>query len=303
MGPSPLFRRYAPQGLPRLDEITPDGWSLVFVASVSLLTLLLFGLGPALSAARRAESGLARTDLRGSSSKRDARVREGLLFAETALAVVLVVGSGLLAHDLIRLSGEDRGFRARDVLTMSFDVGGQVEGEEDRRRFWSELIPRIRNVPRSGRGGGHHTAALRRRVDHGAPPPAGLWGRRVPLPPHDFGLARILRTPGPCHWSKAAPSGPKMGPPAIRWRLSMKRSFRPIGRLGRRSAAPSPPATRCTVTASTTASSEWWRIFGPARAGPCPLRSTCPWTSSRGATVLSWSSPRAGSTWPRRCGP
>jgi len=109
-------------GLPRVGEnggaIQLDWRVLVFTAAVSLATGLLFGVAPALHAARSDLSGTLR-DGTGSSSGRHNRVRSSLVVLEIALALTLVIGSGLLIRTSLALRAVAPGFDASNVLTMT----------------------------------------------------------------------------------------------------------------------------------------------------------------------------------------
>src|SRR5438105_2103049 len=104
--------------VPRVNEIGIDPWVLGFALVVSLGTGLAFGLLPALRAAApgleealRDESGAT------TGSRRRHRTQSGLVMAEIALALVLLVGSGLLIRSFVRLTSVDPGYDTHDVLT------------------------------------------------------------------------------------------------------------------------------------------------------------------------------------------
>ena len=114
-----LISSLLPDSLPRGNEIGVNGRVLGFTFGLGLLTIVLFGLLPALQAAR--------TDLRdamnegggpGFGTRKQGRVRRVLIVAEVALALVLLVGSGLMLRTFIKLRQVDVGFDAHNVLTM-----------------------------------------------------------------------------------------------------------------------------------------------------------------------------------------
>jgi len=107
----------APASLPRLDAIHLDGFALAFAVFASVATGLLSGTLPAIRGAGAAlTSAMLDGDLRttGSSGR---RLRGGLLIVEAALAVVLLVGAGLLARSFVRLTSVDGGYDPTNVLT------------------------------------------------------------------------------------------------------------------------------------------------------------------------------------------
>jgi putative ABC transport system permease protein len=117
----PLLRAIAPPGTPRLDRLELDRHVLWFTLGISLLSAILFGLLPAIQASSRGVGGVLRGGLAaaflGSPTRRQA-LRGGLLIAEVALAVMLVVGGGLLALSFHKLMHVDIGVRTDHLLTM-----------------------------------------------------------------------------------------------------------------------------------------------------------------------------------------
>ena len=114
---------YGPGGLPRLDEVGVDGRVLAFAAALALLTAILFGLAPALHAARLNVSGALHASGRGSSGRRGTqRTRSTLVVVETALAVVLLAGAGLFLRSFARLVGVDPGFSPGNVAAVTLSL-------------------------------------------------------------------------------------------------------------------------------------------------------------------------------------
>jgi putative ABC transport system permease protein len=105
--------------LPRADEIGFDRATVAFTAGAVLLTALLFGLAPALSAARQAPGEGLREGERGGSGVGRRRARGALAVAEVALALVLSTGAGLLIRSFLGLLDTRPGFEPRGVLTAT----------------------------------------------------------------------------------------------------------------------------------------------------------------------------------------
>jgi len=105
--------------LPRLYEIHVDAWVLAFATAASLLTGLLFGTVPALhlSDARLMES-LKRAGNRWVSDGGQ-RLKNALVISEMAMALVLLIGAGLMLKSLVRLRSVNPGFDPRDLFTMT----------------------------------------------------------------------------------------------------------------------------------------------------------------------------------------
>ncbi len=110
------------QGVPDAESIRIDGRVLLFAAGLSVLAALLFGLAPAIRAARLdLNDALREGESRTSSGKRG-RTRYLLVISEVALAMVLLVGSGLMINSLLRMLLPSPGFDAANVLTMAVNL-------------------------------------------------------------------------------------------------------------------------------------------------------------------------------------
>src|SRR5712671_2169822 len=104
-------------GVPRVNEIGIDPWVLGFALVVSLVTGLAFGLLPALRAAGAGVEEVLREEGGATTgSRRRHRTQRVLVVAEIALALVLLVGSGLLITTFVRLTSVDPGYDTHDVL-------------------------------------------------------------------------------------------------------------------------------------------------------------------------------------------
>jgi len=112
-----------PANLPRLDEISMDGRVLVFSLMISLLTGVLFGLAPAIHAARTNLAEMLKEGGRSvTGGKVRQRIRSVLVVAEVALSVALLVSAGLLLRSFWRLQNVDPGFKPGHVLTARINL-------------------------------------------------------------------------------------------------------------------------------------------------------------------------------------
>lgn len=121
---------------------------LVFAVALSLTTVLVFGLVPALSAGRVDPSEDLKAGARSVAPGGKARFRNGLVVAQVALSVVLLVGAGLLLRSFVHLRGVDPGFDSQNVLTA--DIGlprAKYDDGESRLRFFRELKERVSAMP------------------------------------------------------------------------------------------------------------------------------------------------------------
>jgi predicted permease len=118
------LRAGLPANLPRLQEVALNGWVLAFAVGASVLTSVVFGLVPAIHAARQdlrtALSQSTRTG--GASSGR--RWQATLIVGEFALTCLLLVGTGLMLRTLANLYRANPGYATEHVLTFDFDLPG-----------------------------------------------------------------------------------------------------------------------------------------------------------------------------------
>jgi len=168
--------------IPRMDELRFDWQAFAFTAAVSLATGLLFGLVPAIRAARPDLQEALKEGGRGAASGRRVRRTGNLLvIGEVALAMLLLVGAGLIAQSFIRLQMTDPGFATSRLLTMKVNVPdykyGRTTGSsrpgskefESRIRLYRQIEERLNALP------GVESAAVSARlpVEH-SPEPTGI---------------------------------------------------------------------------------------------------------------------------------
>ena len=132
-------------GLPTLHTIGLDGWVLAFTFGVSVLTGLAFGVAPAVQAWRTDVNAALKGEGSGSFAGQRNRLRHLLLVAEVALALVLLVGAGLLLKSFSRLLDVDPGFRAEGVLT--FQVTASAPRGPQRVNFIEQIVERLKALP------------------------------------------------------------------------------------------------------------------------------------------------------------
>ena len=142
----PMLLRAAPPNVPRLDQVAVSGTTLVFTLGACVLAALLCGLLPAV------RSSLAPVDRlrdggRGTTRRRH-WARNGLVVAQTAMALVLLIGSGLLVRSFRELRSVDPGYDTEDLFTF------QIAPEEAHltdgpsyARFHLEFMDRLRAMP------------------------------------------------------------------------------------------------------------------------------------------------------------
>jgi predicted permease len=142
------LQTFLPADMPHGAEVAMDWRVLAFVAALSVVTSLAFGLAPAL---RASKSGLAESVRAGGRRSSDAAgisLRSSLIVGEVALAVVLVVGAGLLLRTLWRLMQVNPGFQGEHVLSVR--VTPDQSSCKQRAAcvaFYDEVLRRAREMP------------------------------------------------------------------------------------------------------------------------------------------------------------
>jgi predicted permease len=143
-----LLTAIAPAGLPRVNEIRIDTAALVFTTAASVITGVLFGLAPALQATRAAVGDSLRMGRGITSDRRHGRLRDVLIASEIALALVLLVGAGLMLRSMAALRAIDPGFNPRGVLSLEVSLHGTSHAAPARRAAsFLELVERMRALP------------------------------------------------------------------------------------------------------------------------------------------------------------
>jgi putative ABC transport system permease protein len=144
-----LLVAFSPADLPRVREVTVDLRVLGFTLAVSLLTGILFGLLPALQVSRPHLIERVKAGGRGAMSGIGRqRMRSGLVMAEIALSLMLLVGAGLLIRSFLRLQAVNPGFNSNNVLTMQLDLNGpNYKKAAPVIAFHDQLLERIKSLP------------------------------------------------------------------------------------------------------------------------------------------------------------
>jgi putative ABC transport system permease protein len=138
-----------PSNIPRLSSIHVNATVLAFTLLVSLATGVLFGLAPAIAATHSDPIAALREGSRGSAGGRTrVRMRSGLTVAEIAMAVVLLVGSGLLLRSFTRLIAIDPGFSKEHVLAGLVQLpNGRYPSNAAKRAAFEQMLAKVRTLP------------------------------------------------------------------------------------------------------------------------------------------------------------
>ena len=140
-----LLRLLGPGYVPRLSEVSLDGRALAFTLLTALATGLLFGLAPAVQTSRADLHALLQQGGRAALGA-GRRLRDALVVGELAMAMMLLIGAGLMIGSFLRLQRVDTGFESDGVLAVTLEL---PESYPDERRpaFFQEVSERIAGLP------------------------------------------------------------------------------------------------------------------------------------------------------------
>jgi putative ABC transport system permease protein len=185
----------SPAGIPRVETVSLDAWVVLFLFAITALTSVGFGLAPALQASAVNLSDTLKETGRGSSEGMQRnRLRSFLVASEFALALMLLIGAGLMVRSFFALQSVDPGFNPYNLLSMVVSVAGSNEAPVGNREiFYRQLLERVRALP------GVESAAG---INH-LPLAGDLWGwpftiegRPKPRPGDEPGGVYRIATPG-----------------------------------------------------------------------------------------------------------
>jgi putative ABC transport system permease protein len=193
LGAIQFLKAVGPADLPRFSTLSIDTNVFVFAAACVLLVAFVVGLAPAIRVSRGDLSGLINTGGRSAGTARGRnRIFGSLVIAEIALAVVLVIGAGLLVRSYSQLASADPGFDPRRMVTLVLNVTGRIDVQNMRfdqerqavvydgtgmlgvAQFYQELLRRIGALPGVASAGAAFAAPL----NHGLFPIV-LWPNPV----------------------------------------------------------------------------------------------------------------------------
>ena len=142
-----LLLALAPEDLPRVKDVALDGGVIAFTLSVTLLTGIIFGLAPAWQASRPNLNETLKEGGRGTTGGHH-RVRGSLVVTEVALALVLLVGAGLLIRSFYRLQQVNPGFNTKNALAVTLSLPGKKYAQPDQlSAFYTQLIEKVASLP------------------------------------------------------------------------------------------------------------------------------------------------------------
>ncbi|HYL97417.1 MAG TPA: FtsX-like permease family protein, partial [Blastocatellia bacterium] len=203
-----IFKKIAPADVPRIASVHLSAPGLVFASSMALVSAILFGLAPALSASKvdLAES-LKDTSAQASGGAGSHRLRAGLVIAEVGLTLVLTIGAALVVLSFRSLERVDLGFDPRNLFTAQISLRGADYGTPQKRREWyRQLMDRLEAHPEVEAAGMDLVRPLEGTIGWDVPyqaegqPVDAVPGNPVPnfeiITPHYFRATRIQLVAG-----------------------------------------------------------------------------------------------------------
>jgi predicted permease len=141
------LRTIGAASVPRVGDVRIDGIVLAFTLLLSVITAVLFGLLPAMRSSSDPPADQLRAGGRGNASF-SRRIWNTLVASEVALALVLLIGSGLLVRSLVVVLSQDAGFDGDDVaVTTLVPSNNKYPDLESHRRFWDGMLARSASIP------------------------------------------------------------------------------------------------------------------------------------------------------------
>jgi len=149
------FLAFGPGQMPRLNEVGINSGVLLFTFVVCVGSGILFGLAPALEGSRPSLTDPLKDTNRSSSSAAAHRTHRVLLVFEVALALLLMIGSGLLIRSFVRLSEVNPGIQADHVITAAISLPNKYADPMQQQQFWQQFLERVQSLegvkPRASR--------------------------------------------------------------------------------------------------------------------------------------------------------
>jgi putative ABC transport system permease protein len=142
------FVTFAPESVPRLNEVGLGAPTVAVALSISTVALLCFGLAPALVASRRDPQTVLRADARQSAGKRSGLMREALVATQVGLALLVLSAAGLIARSLINLERADFGFEGSRLLIAELALRYDQLDDVPKQRAAIDLASRrVQDIP------------------------------------------------------------------------------------------------------------------------------------------------------------
>ena len=173
----------------QLDRVSIDGKVLLFTLAAALISALIFGIAPALTSAGAKLTDTLKDGGRSGSAGRGARVRGAFVVVEMALALVLLVGAGLLMRSFVALLRVDPGFDSSRTITVKVSIPTlKYTNAEKQQAFFNQLFERFDALPGVTATGGTSFLPM-----NGLGSATGFWVVGKPKPPRGQDLVTDVR--------------------------------------------------------------------------------------------------------------
>ena len=179
--------------LPRIQDVHIDGWTLAFTSGIALITGVAFGLLPAFRASKLDLNETLKESGKSTSGKERHRLRGALVFADVALALLLLTGAGLMMKSFVRLLEVNPGFDPGHALTLTLSLWGPKSADAPAVVFFDQVLERVRPIPGVESAGIVSQLPLGGNMDmYGV----HVEGKSLPNPEEDPSADRYSITPG-----------------------------------------------------------------------------------------------------------
>ena len=137
-----------PGNIPRIDQVRVSGWTLAFTSIIGCLSTIVFGLAPALQLSKPdLQTSLKDLGVTTTTNPTRHRLRSTLVVTQIALAVVLLIGAGLLIRSFVNLVSVDPGFASDKVVAIQAFIWDRYNKPEQREAYTKETLERIEALP------------------------------------------------------------------------------------------------------------------------------------------------------------
>lgn len=144
----PLLLSLSPGNLPRLGEVRVDWTVMLFAIGVTLFSVLLFGLAPALVSMKVDINQLLKESSQTIGGRGKRLFQNGLVVTQLSISLVLIIGAGLVIESYVRLNSIEPGFDTNNVLTMQMSLNGsQYNTTAQMSRLFEQVATRLEGLP------------------------------------------------------------------------------------------------------------------------------------------------------------
>ena len=141
------FLTFGPGRMPRLEEVGINAPVLLFTFILCVGSGIMFGLAPAFATSRNAINGPLKESERGATSTSAQRTHRVLVISEIALALLLMIGSGLLVRSFLRLRDVNPGFQSDHVITAAISLPRSYANPAQISSFWKQFLAKVESTP------------------------------------------------------------------------------------------------------------------------------------------------------------